>query len=56
MTESQSAVIKETFRIACIVTTRFPMICNQKTLPHGDVNIPAGVCSLPMSIFLSREN
>ena len=43
LTTSQSAVIKETMRIACIVTTRFPMIARQKDLRYGDWNIPAGV-------------
>lgn len=46
LTLSQSAVIKETMRIACIVTTRFPMIVKQKALRHGNSTIPAGVsCS-----------
>ncbi|MCJ1386032.1 hypothetical protein MMC17_009157 [Xylographa soralifera] len=37
-----SAVIKETMRIACVVTTRFPMIAKQKALQYGDLTIPAG--------------
>ena len=30
-------------RIACIVTTRFPMIVRQKALRHEESTIPAGV-------------
>ncbi|KAI1180231.1 cytochrome P450 [Nemania sp. FL0916] len=36
------AVIKETMRIGCVVTTRFPMIAQQKALRHRNVDIPAG--------------
>lgn len=48
LSKIQTAIIKETNRLGCVVTTRFPMISPNKDLQHGETAIPAGVRTLQM--------
>lgn len=41
----QTAVVKETLRIAALVTSRLPLVSPMEPLRYGDWEIPAGVLS-----------
>ena len=51
----KTAVIKEALRVACLITSRLPMVCPDKSLQYKEWIIPPGVRT-PYSQHITKES